>query len=116
MTWRAGWTIRPPDNLTAPLAIRDYAGWPRPPILYISGLRVRKIVIIVVPKHTLHGKNVVHMTRGNDNLHFFYDVQNRPAVVVYNGTAYAYVRNLQGDIIAILDNTGTAVVSYTYDA
>ncbi len=81
-----------------------------------SGLRTCKIVNGIVTKYTLHGKNVVHMTRGNDNLHFFYDVQNRPAVVVYNGTAYAYVKNLQGDIIAILDNTGTAVVSYTYDA
>ena len=56
------------------------------------------------------------MTRGNDDLHFFYDAQNRPAVVVYNGTAYAYVKNLQGDIIAILDSTGAVVVSYTYDA
>lgn len=56
------------------------------------------------------------MTKGNDSLHFFYDAQNRSAVVVYNGTVYAYVKNLQGDIIAILDSAGTAVVSYTYDA
>ena len=70
----------------------------------------------VVTNYTLHGKNVVHMTRGNDELHFFYDAQNRPAIVVYNGTAYAYVNNLQGDIIAILDSTGAVVVSYTYDA
>ncbi len=81
-----------------------------------SGLRTHKIVNGVMTKYTLHGKNVVHMTRGNDNLHFFYDVQNRPAVVVYNGTAYAYVKNLQGDIIAILNSEGTVVVSYIYDA
>ena len=37
-------------------------------------------------------------------------------MVVYNGTAYAYVKNLQGDIVAILDSTGTAVVQYKYDA
>ncbi len=41
---------------------------------------------------------------------------NRSAVVVYNGTAYAYVKNLQGDIIAILDQNGNAVVQYAYDA
>ena len=81
-----------------------------------NGLRIRKIVNGVVTNYTLHGKNVVHMTRGNDELHFFYDAQNRPAIVVYNGTAYAYVKNLQGDIIAILDSTGAVVVSYTYDA
>ena len=64
----------------------------------------------------MHGKNVVHMTSGTDKLRFFYDAQNRPAVVVYNGTAYAYVKSLQGDIVAILDENGNAVVSYGYDA
>ena len=56
------------------------------------------------------------MTSGTDELHIFYDAQNRPAVVVYNGTAYAYVKSLQGDIVAILDENGNTVVSYGYDA
>ena len=64
----------------------------------------------------MHGKNVVHMTRGDDELHFFYDAQNKPAVVVYNGTAYSYVKNLQGDVVAILDQSGNVVVQYKYDA
>ena len=81
-----------------------------------DGLRVQKTVNGVVTKYTLHGKNVVHMTSGADELHFFYDAQNRPAVVVYNGTAYAYVRSLQGDIVAILDENGNVAVSYGYDA
>ena len=81
-----------------------------------DGLRVQKTVNGVATKYTLHGKNVVHMTSGADELHFFYDAQNRPAVVVYNGTAYAYVKSLQGDIAAILDENGNTVVSYGYDA
>ena len=81
-----------------------------------NGLRVKKTVNGVVTDYTLHGKNVVHMTKGNDELHIFYDAQNRPAVVVYNGTAYAYVKSLQGDIVAILDENGNTVVSYGYDA
>ena len=81
-----------------------------------DGLRVQKTVNGVATKYTLHGKNVVHMTSGADELHFFYDAQNRPAVVVYNGTAYAYVKSLQGDIVAILDENGNTVVSYGYDA
>ncbi len=56
------------------------------------------------------------MTQDSDELHFFYDAQGKPAVVVYNGTAYAYVKNLQGDIVAVLDGNGTAVVQYKYDA
>ena len=81
-----------------------------------DGLRVQKTVNGVATKYTLHGKNIVHMTSGTDELHFFYDAQNRPAVVVYNGMAYAYVKSLQGDIVAILDENGNTVVSYGYDA
>ena len=81
-----------------------------------DGLRVQKTVNGVATKYTLHGKNAVHMTSGTDELHFFYDAQNRPAVVVYNGTAYAYVKSLQGDIVALLNGAGNVVVSYVYDA
>ena len=81
-----------------------------------SGLRVQKIVNGVVTDYVLHGKNVVHMKRGDDELHFFYDAQNRPAVVVYNDVPYAYVKNLQGDIVALLNGAGNVVVSYAYDA
>ena len=81
-----------------------------------NGLRGKKTVNEVVTDYILHGKNIVHMKRGDDELHFFYDAQNRPAVVVYNGTAYAYVKSLQGDIVAILDENGNTVVSYGYDA
>ena len=81
-----------------------------------DGLRVQKTVNGVATKYTLHGKNIVHMTSGADELHIFYDAQNRPAVVVYNGTAYAYVKSLQGDIVAILDENGNTTVSYGYDA
>ena len=81
-----------------------------------DGLRVQKTVNGVVTKYTLHGKNIVHMISGTDELHFFYDAQNRPSVVVYNGTAYAYVKSLQGDIVALLNGAGNVVVSYAYDA
>ena len=32
-----------------------------------------------------------------------------------NGNNYYYIRNAQGDIIGLIDGTGTQVVSYTYD-
>ena len=44
-----------------------------------------------VTKYSLHGKNIVHLTNGKNNLHFFYDARNKPAVVTFNGTAYAYL-------------------------
>ena len=36
--------------------------------------------------------------------------------IIYNGTDYYYRKNLQGDIIAILNTNGTKVVEYTYNA
>ena len=67
-------------------------------------------------KYTLHGKNLVHMTSSSNTSHFFYDAQNKPAVVLFNGTAYAYLYNLQGDVIALVDANGSKVVEYKYDA
>lgn len=54
----------------------------------------------------LHEKNVVHMTCGTDVLHFYYDAQGKPAIVIFNGTAYGYLYNLQADVIALVDGTG----------
>ncbi len=82
----------------------------------VDGLRVRKTVNGVATNYILHGKNIVHMTQGTDTLHFWYDAQGRPAIVEYNGTKYAYIHNLQGDIVGIIDSTGAEVVQYTYDA
>ena len=77
-------------------------------------------------EYTLHGKLITHLTKrvvngqnvetGREELHFFYDSQSRPAFVEYDGAMYRYVHNLQGDIVAILDDTGNAVVEYKYDA
>ena len=86
-----------------------------------SGLRVKKIATSTGTTHyTLHGKNIVHLTNGQNTLHFFYDAAGKPAMVEWNnGTTtakYAYVQNLQGDIVGIIDSLGNEVVKYTYDA
>ena len=81
-----------------------------------GGLRIRKTVGSTVTNYTLHGKNIVHLTQGSNNLHFFYDAQNRPAMVHFNGTKYGYIVNLQGDVLGLIDSIGTEVVKYTYDA
>ena len=82
-----------------------------------DGLRIRKTVGSTVTNYnTLHGKNIVHLAQGSNNLHFFYDAQNRPAVVNFNGTKYGYIVYLQGDVLGLIDSTGAEVVKYTYDA
>ena len=36
--------------------------------------------------------------------------------MIFNGTAYGYLYNLQGDVVALVNTGGTKVVEYTYDA
>ena len=55
-------------------------------------------------------------TNATDTLNFTYDANGTPMAVKYNNTNYYYVTNLQGDVTAILNTSGTAVASYTYDA
>ncbi|MBQ6060638.1 MAG: RHS repeat-associated core domain-containing protein, partial [Clostridia bacterium] len=81
-----------------------------------EGLRIRKTVGSTVTNYTLHGSRLVHMVRGSTALHFFYDAQNRPAIVDYAGTKYAYVYSLQGDVLGLVNSSGTEVVRYVYDA
>ena len=71
---------------------------------------------VTVTDYTLHGKLVTHLTRGSDEMHFFYDAQGRPAMVEFNGALYSYVHNFQGDIVGIVDSAGSLVVEYKYDA
>ncbi|MDE6442408.1 MAG: hypothetical protein K2L12_06640 [Clostridia bacterium] len=51
----------------------------------------------------------------SNGLEFFYDTTGL-AGLTYNGTAYVYRKDVQGNIIAILDSTGAIVVEYIYDA
>ncbi len=81
-----------------------------------NGLRVKKVVNDVTTNYTLNGKNIVHMTQGDNDLHFFYDAQNKPAMVRFNGTDYFYIYNLQGDVVAMIDTNGVQMVEYSYDA
>ena len=85
-----------------------------------AGLRVQKDVtangVTETTQYILNGKLVTEMICGTDKMHFFYDAQSRPAKVSYNGEMYTYLHNLQGDIVGIVDTSGTLVVEYKYDA
>ena len=53
-------------------------------------------------------------TWGSNTLDFFYDAMGTPYAIKYNGTLYYYITNLQGDVLHIVNTSGTPVVSYTY--
>lgn len=60
--------------------------------------------------------NLIGLTKGNDTLLFYYDSDGNVTSFKYNGTMYYYVKNLQGDIVKIINQSGTVYVSYVYDA
>lgn len=47
---------------------------------------------------------------------FCYDSDGSATSFSFNGTMYFYVKNLQGDVVRIVDLSGTEVASYVYDA
>jgi len=69
-----------------------------------------------VYEYVYNGSLLTQMTVGANTLYFSYDAGSAPVTVTFNGTTYFYATNLQGDIVAILDSTGTSVATYTYDA
>ncbi len=54
-------------------------------------------------------------TRGSDTIVFLYDEKATNYGFDYNGTKYYYIFNIQGDVIGILNQSGTQIVSYQYD-
>ena len=47
---------------------------------------------------------------------YVYDSNGAPVYMTLNGTTYYYQKNLQGDIIGIVDSDNVEVVTYSYDA
>ena len=82
-----------------------------------DGLRTKRAKgTSIVYNYVYNGGLLMQMTKGSDTLDFTYDANGMPLTVTHNGTTYYYATNLQGDIVAITDNTGATVVTYTYDA
>jgi len=85
-----------------------------------NGIRTQKIkkvngVIEDTTNYILSGNKIVSMYDKDDMLSFTYDASGAPATVTYIGGVYTYVKNLQGDIVGILDVAGNLVVEYKYD-
>ncbi|WP_198949148.1 RHS repeat-associated core domain-containing protein [Lottiidibacillus patelloidae] len=67
----------------------------------------------VTTNYYLEGSHVTYETNGTDEIYYTYD--SKLISMNLNGEEYFYVYNLQGDVVGLLDSSGTEVVSYTYD-
>ncbi len=81
-----------------------------------NGLRTSRTGGNLTYQYIYEGDKLVMLKRGNTVMRFVYDAQGRPMMMDYNGTPYYYIRNAQGDVMALADANGVRVVRYTYDA
>ena len=81
-----------------------------------DGLRTRRSCSTKTYTYVYNGSSLSQMTVAGFTLYFTYDASGTPMSVKYNDVTYYYATNLQGDVTAILDASGNAVVQYTYDA
>ena len=73
-----------------------------------NGMRTQKTVDGVKTNYYYDSnKNLIALVKGNDTLLFYYDSDGSATSFSYNGTMYFYVKNLQGDVIRIIDLAGT---------
>ena len=81
-----------------------------------NSMRTKKTVDGVTTEYFLGGSSLLTQVTGNTQLDFFYDDLGNAMGFIKNGTdKYYYIRNLQNDIVGILDSSGTQVVEYAYD-
>ena len=62
------------------------------------------------------GDMLIREQTGTNVTYYLYDENGAAIGFEYNGTPYYYLKNIQGDVLSIVDNSGAIVVSYTYNA
>ncbi len=81
-----------------------------------DGLRTKRTVDGVDYDYTWRDGLLTHQKQGNNELHFFYDSKSSIIGFTLNGGAYTYLKNLQGDVIGIVDGNGNKLAEYSYDS
>jgi len=80
-----------------------------------AGIRVEKCVNGVPTKYVVVGSTIISETTNGVATVYYYSADG---VIGFNrgGVDYFYRKNIQGDIIAILDDSGNVIAKYVYDA
>ena len=85
-----------------------------------DGLRLTKTVgtgeNAMEHRYTWQGSKLIAESYGDTALEFFYDESGKPFALLYGGDYYYYLTNLQGDVMKLIDGSGTVVAEYSYDA
>ena len=81
-----------------------------------NGIRTSKTVDDVKHTYTLDGTKILRETWNGNTLIPLYDNEDGVCGILYNNVPYYFIKNLQGDIIAIVDKDAQTVARYSYDA
>ena len=83
----------------------------------INGMRTLKSSESRDVRYFYDSKSVMTGLSYEDNaVYFYYDTDGTPTAMSFDDTMYYYIKNLQGDIVKIVNQDGNTVVTYTYDA
>ena len=73
--------------------------------------------------YTVDGSKILSEQRTDEEtgnvirtIYYVYDANGLPVGMKYNGVQYWYQKNMQGDVVRILNSYGRVVAIYTYDA
>ncbi len=81
-----------------------------------NGIRTYKSANGVTHNYVLDGTKIIRESFGENVIVPFYDTEESVCGLSYNNVSYFFVKNLQGDVIAISDAGGNTVARYSYDA
>jgi len=89
-----------------------------------DGIRTSKTVYGVEHIYYLNGSQIVAESWNGNFIAYIYDATGSPIGMQYHGSSfddnefayYWYVKNYQGDILAVYSNDGVKLISYSYDA
>ena len=85
-----------------------------------AGIRTSKTVNGATTNYIVSGSTILRQAWGgqyntSNYIDFIYDVGGNAIGFNFNEDYYWYLRNGQNDVIGIINNSGTQIVSYTYD-
>ena len=81
-----------------------------------NGIRTSKTVNGVEHTFVLDGTKILKESWNGNTIIPMYDNEDAVCGIQYNGEPYYFFKNLQGDVIAIVDKDAQTVAKYSYDA
>jgi RHS repeat-associated protein len=81
-----------------------------------NGIRTSKTVGTVTTNYTTIDGRITSQKTGDALTYFYYDSDSSLLGMRCGGNDYIYLKNLQGDVVGIVNTSGAIVAEYSYDA